>query len=145
MIVDGLTIVVIQPGIEGSRMIGEITIETVSGADTPGIIVPFHMVTWTGIGEVVIGGTTMAGDILVDLIVGLGIAIPVLRDLIEGRGNVIVVPADTTVLGDKNRKKLKLGAPPSGIFPFNFLSRKALTNKKNPKWRHPPSGANNYI
>ena len=41
MTMDGLIIAVILPGIEGSLITGEMTIETIGGKDTPGIIVPF--------------------------------------------------------------------------------------------------------
>jgi hypothetical protein len=76
---DGVIIMVIQPGIKGFLMTGEITIETICGTDDPGIIILFITVTWIDIGEAIIGKITMVGDILmepvivVDLIVALGI------------------------------------------------------------------------
>jgi hypothetical protein len=60
---DGVIIRVIQAGIEGYLMIGEITIETICGEDNLGIIIPFLMVTWINIGEAVIGELTMAGGL----------------------------------------------------------------------------------
>ena len=60
---------VIQPGIEGYLMTGEITIETICGEDVLGIIIPFLTVTWIDIGGVVIGETTMNGNILEDMAV----------------------------------------------------------------------------
>ena len=69
---DGVIIRVIQPGMEGYLMTGEITIETICGTDDLGIIIPSITVTWIDIGEAVIGEMTMDGDIQVDT------AVPVL-------------------------------------------------------------------
>ncbi len=57
---------VLQAGIEGYLMTGEITIETTGGADIPGIIIPSITVTWIDIGEAVIGEMIMDGIVLVD-------------------------------------------------------------------------------
>jgi hypothetical protein len=42
---DGVIIEVIQPGMEGYLVTGEITIETICGMDDLGIIIPFITVT----------------------------------------------------------------------------------------------------
>jgi hypothetical protein len=76
---DGVIIMVIQPGIKGYLMTGEITIETICGTADLGIIILFITVTWIDIGEATIGKMTMDGDtlmetvIVVDLMVALGI------------------------------------------------------------------------
>jgi hypothetical protein len=77
---DGVIIRVIQAGIEGYLMTGEITIETICGTDDLGIIILFITVTWIDIGEAVIGEMIMDGDILVGMVedlVGMA-AVPVL-------------------------------------------------------------------
>ena len=68
MTVAGDFIRVLQAGIEGYLMTGEITIETTGGADVPGIIIPSITVTWIDIGEAVIGEMIMDGTVLVDMI-----------------------------------------------------------------------------
>ena len=75
MTADGLIIKVIQAGIEGYLMTGEITIETVCGTDGLGIIILLIMVTWIDIGEAVIGEVTMVGKILVDKVVLLDMVV----------------------------------------------------------------------
>jgi hypothetical protein len=84
---DGLIITAIRIGMEGSPMTGGITIDTMSGKGTPGIIVPFPIGTWTGIGEKVVGDMTTAGIVLADLIEAhvtgtavTGIAVIVIRE-----------------------------------------------------------------
>jgi hypothetical protein len=72
MTVDGIIIVVIRNGIEGYLMTGGITIETIGGMAGLGIIVPFLMVTWIGIGEVSIGEMTMDGTIPASIGVVIG-------------------------------------------------------------------------
>ena len=100
MTVDGLIIKVIPVGIEGYRMTGEITIETIGGMDGLGIIVPFNTATWIDIGEAVIGKMTMDGDILADMATVLGdMMAPV---LVQVNGvPVVVVTAQEIDTGDK--------------------------------------------
>jgi hypothetical protein len=92
MTMDGVFIRVLQPGIEGYPMTGEIIIETTCGTGALGIIIPSIMVTWIGIGEAVIGEMIMDGIVLAVLAVLAGTE----EDLI----GAMMALADTMVPGD---------------------------------------------
>ena len=64
MIADGLIIVVIHPGIEQYRMIGEVVTEIISGVVILGNLVTSITVNFINIGVAVIGVMTMDGDVL---------------------------------------------------------------------------------
>jgi hypothetical protein len=93
MTMDGVIIVVIQPGIEGYLMTGEITIETICGEDDLGIIIPFITATLIDIGGAVIGEMIMWGDILVDTVVVLVdmVIVVVVEDMMVTVEDMVVI------------------------------------------------------